>query len=222
MYRRPRSMSNPSSPTEAVGSNSVSSAAMSGRQSHKLGDMWKTLLLEPPPVIKDHHDVMKKDFQPMAVTRHDSFSELPWEEPSNMVDARARSRSDNDIDLFESFSSIGGARENWRDDSDTIHSALVASLSSGIVLITSPTPTWEYEEPPTTTTSTATSRRADSKPRSSSSRRRSISNSKRSSSRSTRSTRSNDSAKGISASGVLPSVSVPPPPPPPPPPALPM
>ena len=214
MYRRPRSMSNPSSPTETVGSNSVSSAAMTGRQSHKLGDMWKTLLLEPPPVIKDH-DFMKKDFQPIAVTRHDSFGETHEEEPLNLVDARARSRSDNDIDLFESFSSFG-PRENWRDDSDTLQSALFASQSSGIVLITSPTPTWEYEEP-TTTASTSASRRADSKPRSSSSRRRSISNSMRSSSRSTR---SNDSSKGVSSSGVS-SVPVPPPPPPPPPP-LPM
>jgi hypothetical protein len=208
MYRRPRSTSDPTDSPDAAPHDDISSAALSGRQSKKLGDMWKTLLLDAPPEIKND-DLTQKDFQPIAVKRHDSFNELPSGEPTGRSFSMAkRSNSDNDIVLIEEQSPIA-ASQNWRDASEAIQMSLFAPRSSDMANGTSPTHTidWEYE--PATTASTSTSRpQNDTKQRSSSSsRRRGSSHYKRSGSR------GSDGIKGAPTSGLVPS---PPPPPPPP------
>jgi hypothetical protein len=94
MYRRSRGSTDPSfSPDSAGGSGDdddddngglgdISSAAMAGRRSQKLGEAWKNMLLVQDPNVKDIDDPLKrnsssssKDFQPSAVKRHDSFNE---------------------------------------------------------------------------------------------------------------------------------------------------
>lgn len=203
MYRRPRSYSDPSSPVDSASGKRSINTVGSGFQSKELGEMWKTMLLEPTPTVQDI-GLGDKDRRPMAVTRNDSFGELPSE--GTLARAR-RSNSDNDIILIEELSPII-ARRSWRDDIDTSQNALIPSRSNDILFPTSPTHTWEYE--PATTTSTVSSGHDEGKQRSISRR--------KSGSISRRSSRKSDDAisKGMDATTVASHVSNPPMPPPPP------